>query len=302
MNMVENSDNEKALTNPNYDFRKYTFKNEFKYGIEHINSCFKQKVEDGWSFKGEMHNIWELVYVIEGFVYVSEEGRIYKLTEGNIIFHKPMEFHRIWCENQPFARFMVMTFGADVELFSPLGDKVIKLNVEKQEELEELYKSMHESFDVNLDVTQKQDKSKINPINQRMTILKLELFLLSLLDAKKSPEARQNSIGAQNYKLIIDTMTENINRNLTIEELAKLCNLSVSNLKKTFSKYGNGGVMKHFNRMRIKRAIKLLRHGVSIAQISHGMGFSSQNYFSVIFKRETGILPSEFKKKDLPNW
>lgn len=281
------------------DNEQISYENDFTHGIKKIYTCFRQKVEDGFNFKGEMHDYWEMVYVINGFVYVSEEGKIYKLTEGDLIFHKPMEFHRIWCENSPTARFMVISFSNDDKLLTPLGDGVVKLNIEKQEKLENIYRAFTENFNVNLNVMSKNDSKGSNLIKEKMSILELELFLLSLVDAEKNSESRQHTIGAHNYKLIIDTMTENINENLTIEDLAKLCNLSVSNLKKTFGKYNSGGVIKYFNRMRIKRAIKFLRDGYSISTVSREMGFSSQNYFSVIFKRETGMLPSEFKKKDL---
>jgi len=269
--------------------------------IEHFYTCFKEKVEDGWSFEGEMHDFWEMVYVTDGEIYALEDGRIYKLVEGDIIIHKPMEFHRLWCEHSPHTSFMVISFYSKDDVFLPLGDKVMNMNVEKRSELENLYQYIHNVFDANLYVESKTDNSR-DLINERVAYLRFELFLLSLLNTKKSTTARQHSIGAQNYKLIIDTMNENINKNLTIEELAQLCNLSVPNLKKTFKKYGSGGVMKYFNRMKIKRAVSFIRSGKSIANVSDGLGFSSQNYFSVVFKRETGILPSEFKKNDLPNW
>ena len=272
--------------------------NEPGYAIKSFHTCFKEKVEDGWSFKGEMHDMWELVYVTEGEVYILEDERIYKLTEGDIIFHKPMEFHRSWCDYSPYARFMVISFSCTDEIFSPLGDKVINLNMEKRDELEEVYKYIHNVFTANLYVETRNDNTR-DRVKERMAFLKFELFLLSLINTKKSTTARQYGIGAQNYKLIIDTMNENINKNLTIGDLAKLCNLSVPNLKKTFNKYGSGGVMKYFNRMKIKRAVIFIRSGYSIANVSDGLGFSSQNYFSVVFKRETGVLPSELKKNDL---
>ena len=71
---------------------------EFKSGIKSFVAAFKKKFENEYYFVGEMHNFWELVYVTEGSLFVSEDNRIYKLNEGDIIFHKPMEFHKIWVE------------------------------------------------------------------------------------------------------------------------------------------------------------------------------------------------------------
>lgn len=266
--------------------------------IKHLFTCFKEKVEDGWSFDGEYHNFWELVYVTKGSIFISVDGKTQKLEKDEVIFFAPMVFHQMWCENCDSAKFMVISFGGNNELLTPLVENPIHLDLEKKEEISQLYNCISETFDVNLGVHIKPE-SKRNTIAERICFNKIEHFLLSLLNDKIIDEQKHMSIGNANYKLIIDTMNENINKNLTIEDLAKLCNLSVSNLKKTFKKYGNEGVMKYFNRMKINRAIRFLRSGTSSASIAQEMGFSSQNYFSVVFKRETGMLPSEFKRNKL---
>ena len=261
-------------------------------------TCFKEKVESGWKFEGEYHDFWELVYVSEGIIYVSTEGRIQKIEKGNIVFFMPMEFHQMWCEDCPRAKFVVISFKTRDEFIAPLGTNIISLDTEKKEELAQIYSLINESFDVNLHVGLKSEITR-NVVAEKICFNKLEYFLLSLLNEKKLEEQKHMSKGSTNYKLIIDTMHENITKNLTIEELASLCNLSVSNLKKTFRKYGNDGVMKYFNQLKINRAIRFLKGGYTAAQIAQQYGFSSQSYFSAVFKRETGMLPSEFKKKNM---
>ena len=41
--------------------------------------------------------------------------------------------------------------------------------------------------------------------------------------------------------------------------------------------------------------------GMTIAEISDKLGFSSQRYFSTAFKRATGLSPSEFRKSNIDN-
>ncbi|MBE6632099.1 MAG: AraC family transcriptional regulator [Ruminococcaceae bacterium] len=45
--------------------------------------------------------------------------------------------------------------------------------------------------------------------------------------------------------------------------------------------------------------IRNTSNGVSMAEISAKMNFSSQNYFSSFFKRETGMSPMEYRKKKI---
>ncbi len=270
---------------------------EFKCSVKCFITAFKEKFENSYYFTGEMHNFWEIVYVAEGSLFVSEDSKVYELNEGDIIFHKPMKFHKIWVEKDQEARAIIMSFESDDEYILELSHGVYKLDAERKSEFEEIYQMLDDSFNLNFYV-----KRKENPdlIAEKLTFMHFEIFLLSLLSSRNTKSGRQYNVSAMNYKMIIDTMNENLSKNLSIEELAALCNLSVSNLKKIFAKYAGGGVMKHFNRLKIKRAMRLLRIGLSVAEISYQLGFSSQNYFAVVFRRETGMLPSEFRHSDNP--
>lgn len=268
---------------------------EFKCGVKCFITAFKEKFENSYYFTGEMHNFWELVYVTEGSLFVSEDSRVYELTAGDIIFHKPMEFHKIWVEKDQTARAIILSFESDDENVMELSHGVYRLDAERKNAFEEVYQMLDESFNLNFYVRRKE---KADTVAEKLTFMHFEMFLLSLLSSQNTKRGIQYNVSAMNYKMIIDTMNENLSKNLSIEELASLCNLSVSNLKKIFAKYAGGGVMKHFNRLKVKRAMRLLRIGLSIAEISYQLGFSSQNYFAVVFRRETGMLPSEFRHSD----
>jgi len=180
----------------------------------------------------------------------------------------------------------------DSQHVSALGDGIFRLDLEKRELLQEIYRMIEENFNRNFHVMRKENP---DVIGEKMTYLQFELFMLSLLTSQSTSQSRQYSAGAMHYKQIIDAMNDHIDENLSIDDLAGFCNLSVSNMKKIFNKYAGGGVMHHFNRLKVKRAMRFLRVGHSVAEVSEMLGFSSQNYFSVVFKRETGMLPSEYR-------
>ena len=272
----------------------------YKYLVTSINTCFKMSVEEDYDFIGESHEYWELVYVTKGTVGIKEENRVYKLSEGDIIFHMPMEFHKIWCIS-PSATFLIISFlSSDDKILSPLGNEVMSLDTEELDNLNLVYNDTSVCFDTNIGV-HRHTSEKQNIIEERLLFLKFEQFLLSLINSKINKRSKQYTAAANNYQIIINTLTENIQKNLTVSEIANLCNMSVSNLKKTFAQYHDGGIIQHFTTMKIRRAITLLRHGFSVDNVSHTMGFSTQSYFSVLFKKETGVSPSYFKNKGFPN-
>ena len=48
-----------------------------------------------FSFAGERHDFWELVYVDSGVVNITAGKAKHTLNRGELIFHKPNEFHTI---------------------------------------------------------------------------------------------------------------------------------------------------------------------------------------------------------------
>ena len=82
-----------------------------------------------------------------------------------------------------------------------------------------------------------------------------------------------------------------------MEEIAAAVHLSVSALKRIFKKYAGMGVHKYFLKLKLKTAIELLENGDSVTEIAKKLNFSSQAYFTNVFKRETGESPSLYRNK-----
>ena len=101
-----------------------------------------------------------------------------------------------------------------------------------------------------------------------------------------------------NYNAVIKVLDENIDKRLSVSQIAKLCNMSAISLQKTFSRFANMGVMEYFNRIKIKAAKKFFEEGLSVKEVAMSLGFEDPNYFSTVFKRITGNSPNKVRKKD----
>ena len=71
-------------------------------------------------FEGEKHDFWELLYVDKGEVEVMADSTGYRLRQGDMIFHKPDEFHNVFANGvvapQPRGGVLRLPFGGH-ELF-----------------------------------------------------------------------------------------------------------------------------------------------------------------------------------------
>lgn len=253
--------------------------------IDAFFSAFESIFDPNYKFDGERHNFWEMVYVADGCIGVAEDDRIYKLSSGEAIFHKPMEFHRIWSSDGTAPRVIFLTFSASGGNFELLGNGVFKISAELEQIITESLSAAVYCREID------------DPIKNQLAAVNLEKLLLKLMEAQLPESRQQKTKGTANYKLIIRVMNENIGKSISCEELAELCGLGLSNLKKTFRRYAGTGVMEYFNHLKIMRAMEMIAAGASMATISESLGFSSPNYFSEAFKKHCGITPTQYKRK-----
>lgn len=83
-------------------------------------------------------------------------------------------------------------------------------------------------------------------------------------------------------------------RPIQLSAIAEECRITDSYLCRLFSEHLGTTFVEYLTRYRIRRATSLLREeGLSVKETSRRVGFQDPNYFSRIFRRYTGVSPSE---------
>ena len=277
------------MNKPNHEYQMLSLPHTLK--VREMVSAYHVFREPGYKFEGEYHNFWEIVCVLDGSAGVAADGQICPLEKGQIIFHRPMEFHRIWTEGNKAVELAIMSFTADgMEYFEK---KIMKLSSGKMEEMGQLIEQIPLAFSFDgSGITGLSD----HPLEQQIFCNALELFFLKIMRDSNVSRRQDHSPSAKNYNRIVRVLNEYVEKNLSLNELSHLCDMSVSNLKKTFHKYTGIGIMKYFTGLKMKHAIRLLEQGLTIAEVSRALSYADQNYFSVVFKREIGYPPSVYRK------
>jgi len=92
-------------------------------------------------------------------------------------------------------------------------------------------------------------------------------------------------------------MVENVDMNLSLDDLAKHIGVGKWTLIQTFKEYYNTTPMKYFNRLKINRAKYLLQYSsMSVKQIGYELDFDSPQSFSRWFKNLDGKTPGSYQK------
>jgi|HubBroStandDraft_6_1064221.scaffolds.fasta_scaffold480756_2 AraC family transcriptional regulator len=113
----------------------------------------------------------------------------------------------------------------------------------------------------------------------------------------KSSIAGLNEIRLQ---LAGETIRERLSETMDVSTLSSIVGLSRSHFSRTFRKALGEPPHAHICRLRIDRAMKLMRESdSSLSQIALAVGFSDQAHFSNIFRRATGATPSQWRKSQL---
>ena len=63
--------------------------------VQKVVTIHYQALEKNYSFPEEKHDFWEIVYIDKGRVQVRSDDENLILSQGEIVFHRPNEFHSI---------------------------------------------------------------------------------------------------------------------------------------------------------------------------------------------------------------
>lgn len=277
-------------------WNSYEVKEQVK--IDRLYSLFKRHFNKGHHFLGEMHDFWEVVYVVDGEVIISADENIHNFKSGDIIFHKPLELHKFNVIGENGATLFVFSFSMSGNICNSMERQAFHLdkynrNIVKNFleflELQTKKEFKHDNLELLGDLMPKFEK---DPVFLHTVSNYICRIVLSLSEGN-NPLPKTKTHETELFKRALELMNENISEMLSVDSLAQRLNISVSSLKRLFDKYAGMSVHKYFLTLKIKTATVLLKGGMSVNEVSDTLGFSSSGYFSATYKRETGNNPSQ---------
>ncbi|MDY2880515.1 MAG: AraC family transcriptional regulator [Candidatus Borkfalkiaceae bacterium] len=97
---------------------------------------------------------------------------------------------------------------------------------------------------------------------------------------------------------VIEYIDKNIEREITVEELADLCSLNKIYFSNKFAKHMGISPSQFVINRRLEKAMELIKFSnLSMKEIAYKCGFQNNLYFSRIFRKKIGMTPTEFKNK-----
>lgn len=99
------------------------------------------------------------------------------------------------------------------------------------------------------------------------------------------------------FKRLEEYIDANLHRHISLAEMADLCTVSQYHFTRLFKKRTGITVMQYIGMRRIERSKRMMQNtGLTLAQIAHDCGFSSQSHFTGVFRLDTGTTPAAYRR------
>ncbi|MBD2844110.1 helix-turn-helix domain-containing protein [Paenibacillus sp. IB182496] len=125
-------------------------------------------------------------------------------------------------------------------------------------------------------------------------LLKHDLEAIAL-ESCAMMQQRQKSDSRQLIEQARAYIARHLLTELTVQQCAKAVHLSPSYFSNLFKKETGSTFMQYVTAARMERAKELLLEGEQVQEIAYELGYKDRPYFSELFKRHTGLTPSEFR-------
>ena len=275
--------------------------------INRIISVHYFQYMSDFSFPGESHDFWELVCVDRGEIDALAGDRRLTLKKGNILFHKPNEFHNVLTNGKVSPSLVVIWFECHSPAIKSFEDQLMSVQDTEKELMAQIIVEARNTFSGRLDDPY-QEELNFNSepltfgsaqlishyLEQLMIHLYRRYFSYSL-PVRSSRFLAEASSGNDTYNRIVRYMEEHLGERMTIDRICRDNLVGRSQLQKLFRDTKGCGVIEFFSMMKIDTAKQMIRDNqLNFTQIADRLGYNSIHYFSRQFKQITTMTPSEY--------
>ena len=259
-----------------------------KLSMPSFDRTLKQYVEDEACF----------MFVNQGEVGVRSSEDYFKLNKKTAMLAKCLNYFFEPTDNEPVCKDGIESIG--IFLYPSLVKDLFEFDVSssnhrvnfnlKQIEVDRLLENYKESINILLD----------NPelVDDNIIKTKLKEFVLLVSKSQEAP-SQLDFLAALFKPNEIDfksTIHHNLYANLSLEELASLCHLSISSFKRKFKLVFNDSPKKYISKKKVERAAELLKaDGLRVSDVAYDVGFDSLATFNRNFTSVFGKSPSEYR-------
>ena len=266
--------------------------------VDGIYTVLKVDFSKGGVGIGEAHDFPEISFISRGKHYGILDGKESERLCGELLIIAPGSFHKSARPSNSEA--LIISFASSSPALNDLYNRNLTLSPSQEKAFRAIVNDGLGLFcrrapgsEVSgMILKENADKTALYKMKKE-----LELFLIDLhrcFAAEKNANNETKRYDAD-FERAVKFLSENIDKSLTVSEISKGVAIGISKLKLLFRERSGGGVVNYFLGMKIEKAKNLiLGEEMNFTEIAEVLGFNSLHYFSRLFKKVTGLSPTEY--------
>ena len=271
--------------------------------VQKIVTVHYQELEKNYVSKDEKHDFWEINYADKKDARIVIENGEFLLKQGEILFIKPNQPHRLECVGEE-ANILIVSFECRSESMRFFNDKKYCVPDEYRYLLQSIMAEARETFvipDFDPDMNKLVLQDSPNLGGEQVLKNQLELLLIYLLREANNQSAKQeffiskinSSTDLQDE--IVCYLASKLYDTLSLDELCEKLHYGKTHLCSFFKQKTGSTIYRTYLKLKIDEAKKLIRREFSFNDITNKLFFDSVAHFSYVFKKYTGMTPREYK-------
>ena len=291
----------------NVEKRSSIYKIQKSINIESLTSIHYFEFDDSFVDSFESHEPWEMVYIDRGECDVVADDKVFRLKQGEMYFHKPHERHMLKIIKGIAPNIFIIAFTSHSPAMRYFEDRKIEASMSAKQHIAAIIHEASNTFDLPFN-NPKMRKLKLKPedslwAGQQTILIRLELMLIEIVRANKYYMTNRKmflpkDIIQDEFVLkIIAFMESRLYGKFTMDELSAEMSFGKTYISRCFVKACGYSIIDYFTKMKVNEAKRLIRESkYNFFEISEMLMFSNSHYFSTVFKKHTGMTPSQYKK------
>ena len=250
--------------------------------------------------EGEHHDFWEMLYVDRGQLTCRSGSGEFILHQGELVFHKPNDFHSIGCDGTQSSSVFIISFDCRSRAMKMLTNKIFAVTNHQTKVIKRLISECSATFAISEYPLKKHTTAPIGGSQLVKNYLEELLIFLARGEGKADQHTDTEPDRLHNVDSLAQKIEEYLSVHLrgkvTLDEISSRFHYGKSSICDVFKRtYGDTIIGYHTN-LKIEAAKRMIfEKKMTISESAEYLGFESPEYFSRTFKKFTGTSPRTFR-------
>ncbi len=260
--------------------------------VQDLVTIHYYEIDADYRFEGETHPFWEIVYVDDGGIHARNGTEDWDASAGELLFHAPNTFHLAEGNGKEQGHIFIISFTCRSAAMEQFRDLKLRLPTTLKSLISGIMMEANNFYDMEID--------GLSPLpnapqgGDQMIRLYLEQLLIQLHRIRTA-----HPIAPKPQDLLSEMilyLNSRIYGTLSLSELCEQMHYGKTYLSRHFKVETGQSIMQYYRTLKINEAKRMLREQpLTVAEIATLLCFDTPQYFSRVFKTETGKTPGEYR-------